>query len=543
MELWIDGSADVQRGGLNWRLGSSAAIALDVYLLKGPMRPMPAMPHGVVEILRKCFEANPADRWHSMDDIADQLLEQYRVHVGTPYPFDRPEIRTERSTETLREDRSVQTGGAWKDPVDCYRFALDLAGRADQFDAKDLPVLDQTSQRGRALRDIEIFEMAENVYRELIEKGDAREQVRINLGNVLLQRALATGSCQDMTHSLALYEETITILSGLTAVSARKLRNQCRINGSIYWFLKSNPDTAYQWLDLAAEDYRIWIEEESNAEIIQLLAKCLMNKASMLNNEGKLDDSLKLLEEAHQLCEDLLQTENDDEHWNTLAKIQGNIGISHFLASRYNLALDAFNQATDIVQMLVEKHNTYEIADCLGFNNYFKARILRRLHRLEPAETLLLESIAFMENQVRDERREDFRVQIAEYKEILAELYFVQDRYDAAIAVIDDAEAMVEKIVDEKDQNQHLGHYAQIALKGFAMMYAMGHKQAAMQRGVNTLALWMQLAKARGWTLKEARNGMAQELSHLLAELEYYQKEDIAGNIRRAVHTMEKKFT
>jgi len=529
-------------GGLSWRLGSSAALALNAYLANGPMRPMPRMPEGVVSILRRCFEEIPTDRWSSIDEIATRLLEQYRTNCGSPYILDPPEIEVGDSSKSLNDERSIPSGSTWKDPVECYRKALEMKGCDNEFNTDDLPRMNHTSQRARALRDIEIYQMAEVIYRDLIKNGDTRKEVSMNLGRILFYSAQATTACQDLAQALELYQKAIKVLEGVDRVEARELRNTCWQNGSIYWFLSRQDDTAQQWLDAAIEDTRKLLAEEINAGRCRTLTTCLMNKASMLINQNLFDDVLTLLEEAQQLCEELLEMAGNDKNWNLMGKIQANLGMSYFGAKQYDLSMDAFNQAEDIVQLHVEKQNSYEVATNLGYYSFFKARILRRTHRLDQAVTLLVDMIAYMENQIKIEKREDLRIQLAEFREILAEVYFAQDRYDESLVSIDDAEKMLERIVTEEDQNQNDVLYARIALKAFVMFYAVGQRDLAMQRGIGTLLLWRQIAEDREWSPENILENMDKVVAELLENLDYFNKEDVAVKIRRAIHTMGKKL-
>lgn len=70
------------------RYGRSAAQVFESYLQAGGEKSafIPAMPHGLVEILRACFQENPSNRPHDLLQIANELREIYRASIGESYP-------------------------------------------------------------------------------------------------------------------------------------------------------------------------------------------------------------------------------------------------------------------------------------------------------------------------------------------------------------------------------------------------------------------------------------------------------------------------
>lgn len=73
--------------------GQLAAEVFEAYLRDGPPEPtLPPMPPGVVELLRRCFRRDPADRPRDMAEAATALRAIYRDVTGREYARPEPKI-------------------------------------------------------------------------------------------------------------------------------------------------------------------------------------------------------------------------------------------------------------------------------------------------------------------------------------------------------------------------------------------------------------------------------------------------------------------
>jgi serine/threonine protein kinase len=94
-DIWSWGVAVLElfMGGRTWLVGEAAPEALESYLAEGPPDPgIPAMPVGMAELLRQCFQENPADRPANIAEVAAALEELYAQEVGQPYPREAPKL-------------------------------------------------------------------------------------------------------------------------------------------------------------------------------------------------------------------------------------------------------------------------------------------------------------------------------------------------------------------------------------------------------------------------------------------------------------------
>ena len=90
---WAVSVLEMFQGEVTWQSGSLAAEALEVFLKHGDKEEdIPSMPKGVAELLRRCFQRNPADRPHTLRDCAVALCEVYQAETGKPYPRAEPQV-------------------------------------------------------------------------------------------------------------------------------------------------------------------------------------------------------------------------------------------------------------------------------------------------------------------------------------------------------------------------------------------------------------------------------------------------------------------
>ena len=66
--------------------GQTAAQVFEIFLKTPPSEKRPAIPAPMVDLLRHCFQKDPADRPQSMGMVADRLTEIYRKVFDRPYP-------------------------------------------------------------------------------------------------------------------------------------------------------------------------------------------------------------------------------------------------------------------------------------------------------------------------------------------------------------------------------------------------------------------------------------------------------------------------
>ena len=83
-DIWSYGLTVLEMftGPAKWFLGVLAPNVLEGYLKKAPYPPYPMMPDGLAQVLFRCFENRPQDRWESMSDLSSALQEVFLRAFG-----------------------------------------------------------------------------------------------------------------------------------------------------------------------------------------------------------------------------------------------------------------------------------------------------------------------------------------------------------------------------------------------------------------------------------------------------------------------------
>lgn len=90
-DIWCWGVSVLEMftGKITWMEGSAAPFALEAYL-SAPPADLPRMPQGVADLLRDCFQEDPALRPPDMDAVAERLMAVYEQEFGESYPREKP---------------------------------------------------------------------------------------------------------------------------------------------------------------------------------------------------------------------------------------------------------------------------------------------------------------------------------------------------------------------------------------------------------------------------------------------------------------------
>ena len=74
--------------------GQTAAKVFDYFITQPPSESKPALPPGMIDLLKWCFREKPSERPDSMQTIADQLVQIYEENIGQKYPRRQPKNTT-----------------------------------------------------------------------------------------------------------------------------------------------------------------------------------------------------------------------------------------------------------------------------------------------------------------------------------------------------------------------------------------------------------------------------------------------------------------
>nr|HPQ40671.1 serine/threonine-protein kinase [bacterium] len=206
-DIWSYGLTVLQlfTGRVMWRLGCLAPEILDQYLATKPVYPYPDMPGEVADILRKCFQPDPRNRWRSCDLIARELQAVYERISGCPY-F-RPEPEPLRPVHE-RSTRSPETPGPWPDPSKWIDRLAEAAGSKWIMPGQWMPERHGTFKT-RALSDLEIYEDIVSLYVQWIQKGHLDRTV--DLAELLRDKAGVHEFVDDITGAIDQYRKSTSL--------------------------------------------------------------------------------------------------------------------------------------------------------------------------------------------------------------------------------------------------------------------------------------------------------------------------------------------
>lgn len=484
-------------GGCTWQLGSLGEELLDAYLASGPAEKMPEMPDSVIAIVRDCIREDPDQRPDHMESIARRLSEAYTEITGQPYPRKEPETISQEPMPESRRERSTSEGSRWRDPAGILRRGLEHAGRPAAIIDKivaDARRKRPSGRKARAVHDIEVFEQAERVYKTLLKAG--RDELISETASLLLEKALALESCHDYELASVQYERATRLLENASGRPERELMAQIALNhaGCLYYEGKIN--TSLDVIDRAISLYRSLVQTQFSPEHAARLANAVMNRAVTLLNLGKIRESLPFFEAALTDCEDLVRRFSTDYHWSMLGFVYCHYGESMRILGNLDSAGDMINQAMDIFQVQTDKINTYEAAYCLGFLMISKSRLLRAQGHMRSAMQLLNKTVHFIEQQLNEEKRYDMRVLLGDALFRRFEGHVVQNDISAAIADIEQSNAVFETLIHREGLNEYTPHSAAVRLIGAALIDVSGDPKRGDEWKRHAVELWRQLLQA-----------------------------------------------
>ncbi len=150
-DIWSWGLSVLEMfvGGVTWRVGVVAPEALASYKALDPARPV--MPDAVKNLLRSCFQPEPAARPATMLEVATELQRVYAGCVGRPYPRAIPQTPEIQVNDLLRRGMSLHELGKREEALAAYEQALRLdPNNASVHECRGL-VLGQLGRREEAL--------------------------------------------------------------------------------------------------------------------------------------------------------------------------------------------------------------------------------------------------------------------------------------------------------------------------------------------------------------------------------------------------------
>ena len=276
---WAVGVLEMFQGEVTWLSGSLAAEALQAFLEHNGEQEqgIPAMPAGVADLLRRCFERDPGNRPAMMQECATALIEVYRAETGRPFP--RPEPRDIGDTADTLNNRALSLIDLGKpDDAEC------LLDRAIELNAQHLAATyNRSLMRWRTgkQRDTEVGFELEQIRKDDPDNATAAyglgwmrmEGGRFAEALVLFEEAVELGSDEDARRSVAQAQPLAELGAGqcLTGIKAHQgqFPGEQTLSGAA-WAVAFSPDGRFALSGGIGETLCLWdLSALKNSRVLQ----------------------------------------------------------------------------------------------------------------------------------------------------------------------------------------------------------------------------------------------------------------------------------
>ncbi len=480
-------------GGVTWLAGQAAGEALAGYVERGVEdRGLPAMPAGVVGLLERCFEGDPARRPRMME-VAEALQDVYGTVAGQAYPRQRPAVPNPMA---VTRRRSVVGGGAWRDPRQWLQEALSQAGQ-DPTQVEARAPAQAGSPRAQAVADLALFEEARQLLEGLIAEG--RRDLEARLASLCEEEALVHVSVDDHRGALALFDRAIALRQGRPHLAAA-LAGTC-VSKAIALRALGTHASAAALCDQAIALYERLLRGRAGPEQVRDLATACMEKGNALLEMGDQRAAISAYDRAIAACE-RLGAQGDQQQ---LADLVGIIYMNKATALRrlgdFPAAFSLHGQAVAIYERLVQQEGRQEFAPDLAGACLNQAATAADLGEAQAAATLSRRAVQLYQGLV-DQGHEELAADLAKACENAALGLAGLGDSVAAIALFDRAIAIYDRLVKWEGRTELANNLAEAYASRANALARAGKLPEALTGYDQAIALWERLARQPGqWPL------------------------------------------
>ncbi len=474
--------------------GQLAASVLESFLAQGGQEPpQPAMPTLVAEVLRKCFQRRPDDRWPSLDAAADILAIAYQFATGTPYPRAKPDWPTrpgsgERSRRTL-------AGDPWDDPLDWLRRVLVAAGE-DPSGAAAFVTPATGSRRARAVADLVPFEVAHQRLTHLCQRD--RPDLEPLLAELCLARAVVHWAAEDVPGTAGLAEQAAGLLAPRVASGAADLAPlliEAYLRGAACARLQGRLADA---LDLAGRAIAV-CEGQGTPPAQRLGTSYLRACASRARTFFAREDypaALADLERGRIMGEALLQAGRTDLE-PELVELDLQTARALKDSGEPVAATAWLDRALPRLERLALEAGDAPLLDQLASAYLTRARLLSLRDDLPAAARDGDRALTLWRDLAAREDRPELAGDLAEALLLQANVLTRQDRGPDALPLYEQAVTILERFVGPLGRTEYLPRLAHVCLNHAIALRVIGDHAAAFSRSERALAILEPLAGER----------------------------------------------
>lgn len=292
-------------GRVTWALGTCAPAALEDYVRRQNDPTLLAIPEWLVEVLRRCFQPNPAQRWPTMAAIIDAVWtgsnwdsDNLPALAAVPAP---PEgvVAHDRAIDLL--ERLVGQGR--------IELANDLA-------AACLNKAVALRSHGRGREALPLYDQAIDLLARLVEQG-GRSELANALAGACMEKTLALQLVGEGQTALPLYDRAIGLLERLVQQGRGELANAlataCMSKG-VALDAQGEGRAALPLYDRAIGLLERLVQQEGRAELVGDLARVRLYRIDTQRTIGDAPAELTRLvrENVDDLRRDVERSRRDD---------------------------------------------------------------------------------------------------------------------------------------------------------------------------------------------------------------------------------------
>ena len=416
-DIWSWGVSVLEMftGEVTWASGQVAAEALEQYLRERENdRLIPAMPAGVLEVLKGCFLGEPARRWESLAEVVDRLKAVCRKTVGVDYGRVLDAIERAAAPPAGIKERRTHLGASWTDPREWLERALRAEGK-NPAKAEAIVSKHGGSRRGELVADLAIYDQARRAYERLVNAG--HKELEADLAVLCMHKALVHSIADDMPGALGEYDRAVEIRERLVHQEgrgelAKDLADAYLNKSTAVWALGDNR-AAVGLNDRAIEILERLIHQEGRQEFANALAGVYMNKAIPVSALGDHRAAVGLCDRAIEILERLVNQEGRRELANDLADAYMSKASAVYALGDDRAGVGLCDRAIEIWERLVHQEGRGELANDLATAYMDKAAVVSALGDRRAAVGFFDRAIEIRERLVDQEGRRELAGDLA----------------------------------------------------------------------------------------------------------------------------------
>jgi tetratricopeptide (TPR) repeat protein len=363
------------------------------------------MPPPVHAVLECCFSEEPQERWATLADAVDVLLE---CRGRKPLAGQRAPLRPAASPTS----RSAVGSGRWDPPRRWLAWAFQADGR-DPTEVEAVLPPAAAGSRAQAVADLSVYEEARGLFSRLVDEG--RDDLRPRLAELTVQKALVHLAAGDSPGAEALFDQAVSAWQQLIHGWGRP---QLTPNLVAAYLHQANALRTLgqndRSVELCDKVIRLWQglgNRRARRELRDDLATAHAQKGSALRNLGRPREAAGQYDRAIELWEQLC-AEGNEEPANDLAGAYLRKASVLATLGEPAEALELCDRALQMrrrMERMEQPHSEAEMARAL----LGKAGVLRGCDRARDAVALYEQAIARWERLVEDLGRDDLAHELA----------------------------------------------------------------------------------------------------------------------------------